>query len=65
MIQQLPTDVGEPATELGLFHTLIETFRTLPMATIGKIAGRARGGGSEFLLSLDMRFAAIGQSWLA
>jgi enoyl-CoA hydratase/carnithine racemase len=65
MIQRLPTGVAEPSTELGPFHAMIETFRTLPMATIGKIAGRARGGGSEFLLSLDMRFAAIGQAVLA
>src|SRR4029077_6198884 len=33
-------------------------------ATIGKIEGRARGGGSEFLLSLDMRFAALGRATL-
>jgi enoyl-CoA hydratase/carnithine racemase len=37
----------------------------MPKATIGKIEGRARGGGSEFLLSLDMRFAAIGRAVLA
>jgi enoyl-CoA hydratase/carnithine racemase len=29
------------------------------------LAGRARGGGSEFLLSLDMRFAARGLAWLS
>ena len=33
--------------------------------TIGKIEGCARGGGSEFLLSLDMRFAAIGKTLLS
>lgn len=31
--------------------------RTIGVATIGMIDGIARGGGSEFLLSLDMRFA--------
>ena len=31
--------------------------RTMGLATIGMIDGIARGGGSEFLLSLDMRFA--------
>jgi enoyl-CoA hydratase/carnithine racemase len=31
----------------------------MPKVTIGKIAGIARGGGSELLLSLDMRFAAL------
>jgi enoyl-CoA hydratase/carnithine racemase len=38
-------------------------YRTLPQVTIAKVAGRARGGGNEFLLTLDMRFAAIGTAW--
>jgi len=37
----------------------------MPKATIGLIEGRARGGGSEFLLSLDMRFGALGRAVLA
>jgi enoyl-CoA hydratase/carnithine racemase len=64
LIQLLPRDVPK-ATELGLFHQMVERFRTMPKATIGKIEGRARGGGSELLLSLDMRFAAIGRAILA
>lgn len=36
----------------------------MPIATIAKIAGIARGGGSEFLWSLDMRFAAIARTTL-
>ncbi|GAB3836294.1 enoyl-CoA hydratase/isomerase family protein [Dactylosporangium cerinum] len=39
---------------------LYARYRTLPQVTIGKVTGRARGGGNEFLLTLDMRFAAIG-----
>ncbi|MFI5703407.1 enoyl-CoA hydratase/isomerase family protein [Streptomyces xanthochromogenes] len=35
---------------------------SLPQVTIGKIAGFARGAGNEFLMYLDMRFAAIGRS---
>src|SRR5213079_2888219 len=50
---------------LGLFHAMVDRFRTMPKATIGKIEGRARGGGSEFLLSLDMRFGALGRAILA
>jgi enoyl-CoA hydratase/carnithine racemase len=65
LIQTLPTTVPLKATRLGLFHAMVDRFRTMPKATIGKIEGRARGGGSEFLLSLDMRFAAIGRAVLA
>jgi enoyl-CoA hydratase/carnithine racemase len=62
LIQMLPRDVPPKATALGPFHAMVERFRTMPKATIGKIEGRARGGGSEFLLSLDMRFGALGRA---
>jgi len=65
LIQQLPTTVPPKASTLSPFHEMVDRFRTMPKATIGKIEGRARGGGSEFLLSLDMRFAAIGRAILA
>jgi enoyl-CoA hydratase/carnithine racemase len=65
LIQQLPTQVDATRTELGLFHAMVDRFRTLPQATIAKIEGRTRGGGSELVLSLDMRFAAIGRAVLA
>jgi enoyl-CoA hydratase/carnithine racemase len=65
LIQTLPTTVPPKPTRLGLFHAMVDRFRTMPKATIGKIEGRARGGGSEFLLSLDMRFAALGRAVLA
>lgn len=39
-------------------------FSSMPKATIAKIAGRARGGGSELALGCDMRFAAIGRARL-
>src|SRR5216110_2701353 len=64
LIRQLPTSAPRPTT-LGFFHAMVERFRTMPKATIGKIEGRARGGGSEFLLSLDMRFGALGRAILA
>ena len=59
LIQRLPSEAPPRSAELSFFHQLVERFRTLPCATIGVIEGRARGGGSEFLLSLDMRFGAI------
>jgi len=65
LIQTLPTTPPPRPTRLGLFHAMVDRFRTMPKATIGKIEGRARGGGSEFLLSLDMRFAALGRAVLA
>jgi enoyl-CoA hydratase/carnithine racemase len=43
---------------LSRFAELAERWRTMPKATIAVIEGRARGGGSEFALALDMRFAA-------
>jgi len=65
LIEQLPTVVDETRSELGFFHSMVERFRTLPQVTIAKIEGRTRGGGSELVLSLDMRFAAINRAVLA
>ena len=65
LIQRLPRDVPPKASELGLFHAMVDRFRTLPKATIAKLEGRARGGGSELVLSLDMRFAALGRAVLS
>jgi enoyl-CoA hydratase/carnithine racemase len=65
LILTLPETPPPKQTELGPFHRMVDRFRTMPKATIGKIEGRARGGGSELLLSLDMRFAALGRAVLA
>lgn len=43
---------------------IVDRFRTLPQATIACIEGIARGGGSEFVMALDMRFGAIGRAIL-
>jgi enoyl-CoA hydratase/carnithine racemase len=64
LIQSLPAEAGPKATELGPFHAMLERLRGLPQATIGQVDGIARGGGSELLLSLDMRFAALGRALL-
>jgi enoyl-CoA hydratase/carnithine racemase len=61
LILRLPREVGEKPTQLEFFHQAMERLRTLPKVTIGKVEGRARGGGSELLLSLDLRFGAIGR----
>ncbi|HVM97613.1 MAG TPA: enoyl-CoA hydratase/isomerase family protein, partial [Candidatus Acidoferrales bacterium] len=65
LIQLLPKEAPPKPTRLGFFHVMVERYRTMPKATIGKIEGVARGGGSELLLSLDMRFAAAGKARLA
>jgi enoyl-CoA hydratase/carnithine racemase len=64
LILQLPTEVPPKADSLGFFHAMVDRFRTMPKASIAKIEGRARGGGSEFVLSLDMRFGALGRAIL-
>ncbi len=64
VILQLPTEAPPKADSLGFFHSMVDRFRTMPKVTIARIEGRARGGGSEFALSLDMRFAALGRAVL-
>jgi enoyl-CoA hydratase/carnithine racemase len=49
-------------TELSFVHSTIDRFRTMSKVTIAKVAGAARGGGSEFALAMDMRFGVIGKS---
>src|SRR6201987_2631708 len=39
-----------------------ERFRNMPKVTIAKIEGRARGGGSEIALAVDMCFSAEGRA---
>jgi enoyl-CoA hydratase/carnithine racemase len=62
-ILAFPT-AGEPEREKehNAFHAMCERFRTMPKATIAKIAGRVGGGGSELCESLDMRFGALGKT---
>jgi enoyl-CoA hydratase/carnithine racemase len=64
LIQRLPREVPPKAESLTGFHAMVDRLRTLPQATIACIEGRARGGGSEFVLSLDMRFGALGHAVL-
>jgi enoyl-CoA hydratase/carnithine racemase len=39
-----------------------ERFRNMPKVTIAKVEGRARGGGNEIALAMDMCFAAVGKA---
>ncbi|MFZ8974166.1 MAG: enoyl-CoA hydratase/isomerase family protein, partial [Pseudomonadales bacterium] len=47
---------AERAENLSPFHLMCERVRTMPKATLVKMAGRAGGGGNEFAASCDMRF---------
>jgi enoyl-CoA hydratase/carnithine racemase len=62
---QYPDEAPPKPTELHGGHQLQELYRTMPKISIAKIEGRVRGGGSEFVLSLDMRFGAIGKAILS
>ena len=48
---------AEVPAEPNVAAATFDRCRSIGVATIGMIDGVARGGGSEFLLSLDMRFA--------
>jgi hypothetical protein len=65
LIQTLPRDVPPKSQEPTLFHAMVDRSGRCRRRPIAKLAGRARGGGSEFVLSLDMRFAALGRAVLA
>ena len=53
-----------PTPELNDLCKVTEIFRRMPKVSIAKIEGRTRGGGSEFVLGLDMRFGAVGKAVL-
>lgn len=65
LILQLPREAQPAPRKLPFFHVMVDRFRTMPKATIAVIEGRTRGGGSELVLAMDMRFAARGKAVLA
>ncbi|MDV3351861.1 enoyl-CoA hydratase/isomerase family protein [Leptothoe sp. LEGE 181152] len=56
------TVVSRDDVKLLDLQTTLERISKLPQATIAKIEGFARGGGHEFALACDMRFAARGKA---
>ena len=56
------TAVEREEVELLDLQATLERISRLPQATIAKIEGFARGGGHEFALACDMRFAARGKA---
>jgi enoyl-CoA hydratase/carnithine racemase len=65
VILALPAEAAQAQPdEPSFFQKMVDRFRTMPKATIALIEGVCRGGGSEFVLSLDMRFAALDKAVL-
>lgn len=54
--------VAREDVELLYLQKTLERISRLPQATIAKIEGYARGGGHEFTLACDMRFASRGKA---
>ncbi|MCO7231580.1 MULTISPECIES: enoyl-CoA hydratase/isomerase family protein [unclassified Cobetia] len=54
--------VHQSEVKLLDLQVVLERISRLPQATIAKIEGFARGGGHEFALACDMRFAARGKA---
>ncbi|CAA9438810.1 MAG: Enoyl-CoA hydratase [uncultured Quadrisphaera sp.] len=49
---------------VNVFQALGELLRHQPQVTIVELAGKARGGGAEFVAAADMTFAAVGRAGL-
>ena len=54
--------VSRDEVKLLDLQVVLQRISKLPQATIAKIEGFARGGGHEFALACDMRFAARGKA---
>ena len=64
-IQRIIEDGKREDDRPNFFQAMADRFRTMPKVTIAKIEGRARGGGSELALAMDMVFAAQGRAILS
>jgi enoyl-CoA hydratase/carnithine racemase len=65
LLQEFRDQGAYDRDEMPLYSGLLERFRTMPKATIAKIKGRARGGGAEFAMAMDMSFGEIGKAFLS
>ncbi|WP_445167326.1 enoyl-CoA hydratase/isomerase family protein [Mycolicibacterium sp. Dal123E01] len=64
LILDIPAEDVGLHEELSAFHAMTEQVRTLPKPTIVVIEGVCRGGGCEFAMAFDMRYAALGTTVL-
>lgn len=65
LLQQLRDRGFYDSDGMPFFTALLERFRRMPKATIAMLEGRARGGGAEFALAMDMSFGAIDRAFLS
>ncbi len=62
LLKEMSTEaVSREEAKLLDLQSVLERISKLPQATIAKLEGFARGGGHEFALACDMRFAARGK----
>lgn len=62
LLKDMSTEaVSREDAELLDLQSVLERISKVPQATIAKLEGFARGGGHEFALACDMRFAARGR----
>ena len=62
LLKDMSTEaVSRDGVELLDLQSVLERISKVPQATIAKLEGFARGGGHEFALACDMRFAARGK----
>ena len=62
LLKEMSTEsVARSDAKLLDLQTVLERVSKLPQATIAKLEGVAHGGGHEFALACDMRFAARGK----
>ncbi|MEM7228147.1 MAG: enoyl-CoA hydratase/isomerase family protein [Planctomycetota bacterium] len=62
LLKDMSTEsVARDEVELLDLQSILERISKLPQATIAKLEGVARGGGHEFALACDMRFAVRGK----
>jgi len=62
LLKDMSTEaVARDDVKLLDLQAVLERISKLPQATIAKLEGFARGGGHEFALACDMRFAARGK----
>ena len=62
MLCEIPAAERSKDEPILYLQQVLQRISALPQATIAKVEGMARGGGHEFMLACDMRFAARGKA---